>query len=257
MGFTGLLATDSLEMGALLAAGYPPPQAAAQALAAGADLLLFNHGDAMHRAALDEILAWVADGRIPEARLEQAALRVLETKARFGMLDPRPADPTAALSSAAAAERVCGSTAHRALSRSLAARAVQRIQAGSARFPLKDGLVLDCGGTGELGDRLGFTVIPLPADPMEFEIAAARAEAAAFKQQAGAGAAVIVALRDATVRHPAQIELVRALHAASLPLVALALRAPGDARALPEGVTALATYGDNPPALEALSGILR
>ena len=86
LGFTGLALTDSLEMGALATSGYPAPLAAAHALAAGADLLLFNTDyDVLHEAHA-AILGWVADGRIGQARLDEAVLRVLSAKARYGLL---------------------------------------------------------------------------------------------------------------------------------------------------------------------------
>lgn len=86
LGFTGLALTDSLEMGALATSGYPAPLAAAHALAAGADLLLFNTDyDVLHEAHA-ALLDWVADGRIGQARLDEAVLRILSAKARYGLL---------------------------------------------------------------------------------------------------------------------------------------------------------------------------
>ncbi len=57
LGFQGLIATDSLEMGALAENGYPPPVGAALAFAAGADLLLFNRDHAMHTAGFCQFVA--------------------------------------------------------------------------------------------------------------------------------------------------------------------------------------------------------
>ena len=85
LGYEGLVLTDSLEMGALGASGYPPPEAAARALAAGADLLLMNAGLAVHRQVHAYIVEAVRRGRIPEERLDAAVRAVLRTKERFGI----------------------------------------------------------------------------------------------------------------------------------------------------------------------------
>ena len=88
LGFTGLVLTDSLEMGALGASGYPPPQAAALALAAGADLLLCNAGLEVHRQVQAYLVHQVRAGAIPLARLDAAVENVLRTKRKFGVLCP-------------------------------------------------------------------------------------------------------------------------------------------------------------------------
>jgi beta-N-acetylhexosaminidase len=86
MGYGGLMMTDSLEMGALATSGYPPPLAAVHALAAGADVLLFNTDAGVLREVHALIVQWVADGRLDPARLDEATLRILNTKQRFGLL---------------------------------------------------------------------------------------------------------------------------------------------------------------------------
>lgn len=86
LGFGGLAMTDSLEMGALATSDYPAPLAAAHALAAGADVLLFNTDYAVLREAHALIVRWVADGKLDPARLDEAVLRILAAKQRFGLL---------------------------------------------------------------------------------------------------------------------------------------------------------------------------
>ena len=84
--FTGIRMTDSLEMGALQTSGYPIPLAAATALQAGADMLLFNCGHALNRQAHAAIVEAVTRGEIPMTRLDEAVRRVLTAKERFGIL---------------------------------------------------------------------------------------------------------------------------------------------------------------------------
>ena len=78
LGFTGVVITDALEMlGAARYAGSIPA-GAVLALSAGADLLCIGADidEAVTLACADEIVAAVRDGRLPAARLEDAAARV-------------------------------------------------------------------------------------------------------------------------------------------------------------------------------------
>ena len=75
MGFDGVAVTDAVGMSAILDR-WTLPEAAVVALAAGADLVLATPAD---RAAAmrDAIVAAVADGRLREARLNEAVRRVV------------------------------------------------------------------------------------------------------------------------------------------------------------------------------------
>jgi beta-N-acetylhexosaminidase len=87
--FDGVALTDDLVMKAL-AAKVPPERAAVEALAAGADLLMISDGYAAPRLSA-ALLSAIKEGRLSEARLDDAVLRILELKLRFSMaegLDP-------------------------------------------------------------------------------------------------------------------------------------------------------------------------
>jgi len=71
LGFTGVVFTDALNMAAIQDS-YGPGEAAVEALAAGADVLLMPPDIA---AARDGIVAAVADGTVRRARLTEAAAR--------------------------------------------------------------------------------------------------------------------------------------------------------------------------------------
>ena len=89
LGFKGLAITDDLGMGALVR-DWSLEKAAVAALNAGADLLMLVDMRAAPRVREAIVLA-VTEGQLPAARLDEAALRVLELKARFGLaaaLDP-------------------------------------------------------------------------------------------------------------------------------------------------------------------------
>lgn len=86
LGFEGVVVTDSLAMAAV-ADRYSPADSAVAALRAGADLLLMPP-DA--RAARDGIVAAVRDGRLDEARLAEAARRVVALQLYQDGLAPPP-----------------------------------------------------------------------------------------------------------------------------------------------------------------------
>lgn len=94
MGFEGVAMPDALGMGAVNTR-YAYPDAAVRALAAGADALLATDGN-QARAMRDAIVAAVEDGRIPEARVDEAAARMLVLKgADPALLTCSTATPTA------------------------------------------------------------------------------------------------------------------------------------------------------------------
>lgn len=88
LGYNGLLITDALEMGAITSQ-RSIPQAAEQALRAGADVLLVGDFRATGRVT-DRVAGAVRRGRVSAARLDAAAARVLKAKgygaARVGCL---------------------------------------------------------------------------------------------------------------------------------------------------------------------------
>ncbi len=73
-GFDGVAITDSLGMGAIVQR-WPTPEATVMALAAGADMVLANQGD-QATAMRDAVVAAVTEGRLSEARLDEAVARV-------------------------------------------------------------------------------------------------------------------------------------------------------------------------------------
>jgi beta-N-acetylhexosaminidase len=244
MGYTGLLVTDSLEMGALGQSGYPAPEAAVRAFAAGADLLLFNRDHALHRQAYARVLEAVSGGAIPMERLDAAVLRVLEAKARFGLLGDAASvgDPTQA-----------GSAAHRHLARAAARSAVTlvRDEAGLLPFdPAHLPLVVQFGADLGVAQRIG-----APLAQVSDSLTPAETEFVLRAASADPGRPVLVLTHDAKT-NPDQVALVQALHAAGLRVAVAALRNPYDLMAFPEIPTYIVTYGANPPMLDALAETL-
>jgi beta-N-acetylhexosaminidase len=81
LGFRGLVFTDALNMGAITRR-YTVSEASIRAILAGADVLLQPPGE---RTVIDAVVAAVQSGRIPAARIDESARRVLAAKAVAGL----------------------------------------------------------------------------------------------------------------------------------------------------------------------------
>lgn len=87
LGFTGVIATDCLEMDAI-AATVGTVRGAVEALAAGADLMLVSHHLELAHEAAEAVAAAVRAGSLPLGRLEEAHARVLALRERFAVPAP-------------------------------------------------------------------------------------------------------------------------------------------------------------------------
>ncbi len=86
LGYGGLVMTDDLGAMQAVTARYTPAQAAVKALNAGEDMLLITGDVATERVYRNALLAALASGALPRARLMDAVRHVLYAKARFGLL---------------------------------------------------------------------------------------------------------------------------------------------------------------------------
>ena len=130
MGFTGVVVTDAMNMAGVMNT-FTPEQSTLEALKAGADIIcmpvtgLYNKEDAV--AAIESVISYiesaVESGDLEEARLNEAAARVLSLKQSKGILDYNPGDYT----TERALETV-GSDENRGLEREIAAKAVTVIR---------------------------------------------------------------------------------------------------------------------------------
>jgi beta-N-acetylhexosaminidase len=263
MGYDGLLITDSLEMGALGRSGYPVPSAAVASLAAGADLLCISHGCTVHRQAHAALMQAVEREEISMARLDAAVRSVLVAKVRYGLLDGKKGGRWNR-------ERVqssVGSSEAFSLAGRVAEQAITVLRDREHLLPLAskagDGslLVVELASRGDFASGAlepvvaGFLMraldaegLTLPEDITEDEIREVLGQTP--------GKTVVLAVAN-VASHPTQLNLAQALIDAHAPLIVVAIAAPYDFAAMDGAGTCIATYGSNPPLLEALVAVLQ
>ena len=95
LGFEGLAVSDDLGAMKAITDNYRPGEAAVRAIRAGVDLLVIGGDLARQRASRDAVLAALVRGDLGRDRVDQAVRRVLQTKARFGLLGGPPPPATA------------------------------------------------------------------------------------------------------------------------------------------------------------------
>jgi beta-N-acetylhexosaminidase len=246
LGYAGLIATDSLEMGALAAKGFPPQVGASLALSAGADLLLFNRDHGMHRAAFANLVQAVQQERISEEQLNASVGRILQMKQRFGLLNPVPVEVEEAVTSVKTVE-------HLALSRKLAQEAITLIRDPHRLLPLANdnaSIIVETPAMRDFTKTLGLaaTIFAIDAQPSDTQIGA-------ILHAAQNRSLVIFPIDDLNI-NTEQLSLIQKLIDMGCPVIVLAHRHPFDAELLPESATVLVSYGFNPPMREALRDVL-
>ncbi len=111
LGFQGLVLADDVTMAAILAnvPNPAPPQDGTQltedailvakeveavvaALSAGCDLVILTELETKSRAVLDGLVTAVEQGKLNEARLDEAVMRILKSKYQYGITAPETQD---------------------------------------------------------------------------------------------------------------------------------------------------------------------
>ncbi|MDF5754032.1 glycoside hydrolase family 3 protein [Spongiactinospora sp. TRM90649] len=231
LGFGGVVVTDALDMAAITRA-YGLAGGAVLSLAAGADLLclgpLPTEDDV--REIIAGIVAATADGRLPVARLEEAAERVAALRAWFTA--PRPG---------AHGEQAIGLTAAR-----------RAVSVSGTTAPLVDPLVveLDTPPTIAVGDvPWGFGHLPRLAEVVRLVPADGRPDAILERAN---GRSLVVVVKDAH-RHESSRAFVSALLAARPDTVVVEMGLP---IWRPDCAAYVATYGAARPNAQAAAELL-
>ncbi|MBQ7679664.1 MAG: hypothetical protein IJT34_07425, partial [Butyrivibrio sp.] len=152
LGFDGVVITDSMQMKAI-ADHFTPLDAARLALNAGVDMLLMpvNIRSTADIGEMETYIRQVAElvrkGEIPQERIEEAVLRVLMMKDRYGLLDIRTQEENEPLEERIRqAQEIVGSEAHHAAEWELALQAVTLVKDTEGLLPLspKSRVILAC-----------------------------------------------------------------------------------------------------------------
>ncbi|OPA72850.1 beta-hexosaminidase [Paenibacillus selenitireducens] len=260
LGFDGLIVTDCMEMNAVTQ-GIGVGEAVVRAVLAGADLLLVSHTYESQLEAMAALEHAVADGRLPEERIDASVERILRLKERrIEELGERMWEEARTQLGNPRTLR----TIERLREKSITA--VNRESDFCRLSPVVDTLVLwpqmtaACKSEDEpayddtLGSSLSHFITAKLTErvygtsPSPDEIAALASEAEGYGQ--------IVAGIFHTASNPGQPALVRKLLAGGAKVIPVSLRNPVDLAAFPEAKGFLACYEHHPHTLQALSRVL-
>jgi beta-N-acetylhexosaminidase len=255
LGYQGLILTDALDMDAIKK-DRPAAEAAVQAFEAGADMLLIAGITADDRRHLAEgppaLLAAVQAGRVSEERLNASVVRILEAKAKRGIL-PGAVPPTTVPDAA-----VLNSLEHRALALDVARKAVTLQRDNAQLLPLKASqqilvVVPDAPTRSDVqDDQLASSLVEAVR---QFAPSATEAPIRSAVNTARSADVIVLGTYD-LARDADQQALAKALSATGKPVIAVSLRGPYDAAAVPEIGTFLTIYGDRPIHLQAAAEAL-
>ena len=255
LGFQGLILTDALDMDAIKK-DRTAASAAVQAFEAGADMLLIAGITAEDRLHLGEgppaLLAAVRSGRVSEARLDASVLRILEAKARRGVL------PGVVSAPSAPDMAVLNSPEHRGLALDVARKAVtlQRDTAGLLPLSPSQKVLVVVADAPTRSDAVDDELASSLVDAVrQFAPSAVGAPARSAATAARAADVIVLGTFD-LAQHAEQQALARTLVASGKPVVAVSLRGPYDAAAALEVGTFLTVYGDRPVHLQAAAEAL-
>lgn len=262
--FEGAICTDCMEMSAI-AARYTPGQAALEAVLAGADLVLFSHSVERSRAAREALRKAVLDSRLPHAQVLRSLERVGALRKRLAAAPPRPRLD------------VVGSEAHETAALDIARRAITVVRDPKGLLPLEPGtgekilVVQFSGGAGtavEDGPRagaargryatsIGWALAQSPARILE-QVRSLDPAGHEYKQLLmGSGSAhAVVAVTTRAKQHPMQARAVADLASIGKRVIVVAAREPYDADVLPPDVTVIASFGDDPHAMQAAAEVI-
>lgn len=231
MGFRGALVTDCLEMKAIAASDSI--ECAVEALAAGADLLLFSHDLSLAVAAAHAVEAAVNEERISLERLREAHARV--TRLREAGAPPLPLDALAP---------------HPGIGREIGRRAVTLLRGVPHADPVAS-IAVSFGGNGIMLRREAPALQELPAsiDPTPGERSAILAKLAQHQRRP-----LVLARR--THRYPAQAEAIAEILDGYPDALVVSLLETFDLRLFAKARHLLTAYGDDEASIGGIADVI-
>ncbi|MDP8254737.1 MAG: glycoside hydrolase family 3 N-terminal domain-containing protein [Candidatus Alcyoniella australis] len=277
LGFEGVIITDDINMGAIIAADWNELPDLAM-LRAGVDIILDSAADSrpnLTRSSasyarwphkVEEQIAAVARavraGRIDEGRIDRSVRRVLRLKMKYCLLDEPYRDPKQV-------ERGLDTAEQRLLAQQLHSRALTVVRDEAELLPLdlqtQARVHVVCIGrapqqmyAGAAWPNLSGTTLLAQVQAIDRQATGdtfplnphqRRIEQIVERAQAATPQVLLIGSYDAYY-HPQQAELVRRLLALKLPTLIVALATPYDLLAFPEATTYLATYSNRDIAVQ-------
>jgi beta-N-acetylhexosaminidase len=256
MHFNGVIVSDALDMHAMeQGSGYVAETMAA--VAAGIDLLLFNHDLSRVEPAFTNLVQAARRGLLSADEIHASARRILALK---NWIKRQPQEPLA----------VIGCKEHLQLAQEVARKSITLVRDTTRQLPLrvaaKERIAVAIPRPQDLtpADTSSY-VKPALADALRryhprvdefsFGMSPATEEIGALSERLAKYEVVVLGTINATA-HPGQAELVKKLLKQRTQLITVALRMPYDLAVYPEAPTYLCTYSILPPAMEALAEAL-
>lgn len=244
LGFSGVVVSDDLEMGAITET-CSIAEATVRAAAAGHDLLLVCHTETAQRAAARALVDAYRSGALPKDELEAAAQRIRRLPRpdapRFAPGPPHAEPDGAALATAMATRAVTvlapGSAGFRRRLNGHVAVAFPRLSDLAARITIEPELMDEKGYLSR-----SFATIGIEPDPVLVGIEPSPAEIEAAAEAAAAADGTVLFLYDAHL-YPTNRALLDALQARARHLAVVLLRDPYDAALLLPEVLGITAFG--------------
>lgn len=262
MGFSGLIFTDALEMGAIDKT-YGTEEAAVMALRAGANMMLVAWPADWYDAVrtIKRVVEAVQKGEVKQEQVDAAVRRVLLAKYDLGLFEKNQVDQSKV-------NEIVGRAENRQVGLEAARRSVTVVRNSEKLLPLKNGYtgrVLVIGpqettltGVEELGgasSTLGKAVRSGAKNVTEYLYPVRTFDPASAIAQARQADTIIVGTYRAT-QYRSQVDMVNQLLKLGKPVIVVALREPYDIMEFPQVKTYVTTYGTTTVAMTALGDIL-
>ena len=259
LGFEGVIISDCMEMRAVSdSVGVGP--GTVKALQAGVDLVLISHHHTLQRNGIDAIYAALQDGTLSVERIQQAAERVLQLKARTLTWDAPSRDDIG----------IIGNEAHQRLRDDAYTRSTTLVRDTNNLLPLRlqaeqrllllflqPAIFSGAVDTEFTGDALVEHIQQRHPNIDTLTMTAQTAQRDATKLQQAVDLADLVLVVTANANQdPYQGHIVQQILHTGKPVIGIAAYNPYDLLAFPELGTYLVTYEYTQPALAAAARVL-